>query len=376
MALRNFHYDDLSLRVEAVDTAHLDWLHEFFAPHFGSNEQLGRVACTLELIELPARFAALDALAPSGVSVDCFGLDTEMLRLPVREGASGERVAYDEYFATFYVAHPLCSGEPPHFEIVTQPGNESIRTPLMRVVREFAMNHALSRRELFLHASAVAMGDAGVLMTGAKKAGKTSLMTALLASGEVDFVSNDRVAARADEAEVRLRGMPSIVMVRPDMLSRFPDLTERFMGGGYNHRRSLQELAAAPELATRQWADGRFGLTPAQLCDLMAVRQSSHVRAHAILFPRITGEDGGIQLRSISEREAAQRLPRVLLGASHTQRTSKFFTLPGDKAPTQKALSQRCAAIASRVTCYDCDVGQQAYVDPSKLVEQLRQAIS
>ena len=376
MALRNFYYDDLSVRVEAADTAHLDWLHEFFAPHFGSDEQPGRVACTLEFIERSSRFAALDALVPSGASVDCFGLDTEMLSLPVREGANGERVAYDEDFATFYVAHTFRGDAPPHFEIVTQPGNESIRTPLMRVVREFAMNHALSRRELFLHASGVAMGDAGVLMTGAKKAGKTSLMTALLASGEVDFVSNDRVAARVDGAEVRLRGMPSIVMVRPDMLSRFPDLTERFMGGGYNHRRSLKELAAAPEPATRQWDDGRFGLTPAQLCDLMAVGQSSDVRAQAILFPQITGEDGGTRLRSISKGEAARRLPRVLLGARSAQRPSEFFTLPGDEAPPQEALSQRCAAIASRVPCYDCDVGQQAYADPSKLVEQLRQAIS
>ncbi|HYD47869.1 MAG TPA: hypothetical protein VEB21_05950 [Terriglobales bacterium] len=353
-------YEELVLEVRARPD-HLAWLAEFLLPHFTESE--GEPGWAIELQEdEDAYAAALRCGAGDGSTIDCFALDSAVVRLPRWHDAGRATAVFDRDYRCFYTVLP----QRRQVRIVTVADNASIRTPLMRVVRELAMNHCHSRGGLFLHASAVAVGERGLVVTGRKAAGKTTLLMYLLGAAQAEYLANDRVLVSLAAAEVACRGLPSVVTIRPRTLELFPEIAGRLAGSGFRQQRTIAE-AEREQLPPQPWSDGRYGLTPAQLCALVEAQPAKAAQLRAVVFPAVTERPGGVALRRLEREEAAARLVPSLLGAGSWKKTSDLFGEPslnagGDQGRSaEQRLIAMCRELARRVACFECQLGLQAY---------------
>ena len=366
MGTEGFRYGDLDVLVVSP-RGHLDWLREFLSPSFSVGLRPS-YAVTVTLCEDAEQFAEAVAQRPAAgvVDQDCFVNDRHMVRLPVWISGRGLTIAVHEGIQTMYVV----GGEGRTVTIVSPDANPYVRTALMRVVRELAMNHSRHVGGLFLHAAAVAADGRGVAIAGEKHAGKTSFLTYLLREMALDYVSNDRVLVPA-AAPAIMRGMPTIVTLRPGLLALFPAMRSDLLASSYYHQRSLAE--AATHRGARPWADGSFGLSPAQFCALVGVDSRAECALTALVFPRITGEPDTGRLRDLSAEKGAARLRPALLSAGLPKKTSGLLTVPGDPpAPEEDALVEMSRQIAGRVRCVECQLGTRAFDTPSLATECLR----
>lgn len=131
-----------------------------------------------------------------------------------------------------------------------------------------------------LHASAVAVGGRGLLITGEAGAGKTTLALEMMALG-AELVADDRVRAEPDAAgRLRLSAPPGIaglVEVRGFGLARLPTRTEAVLT--LIADLDVAEAARLPERRQRRlWGiacpvflcKGKWGLASALTCLLRA----------------------------------------------------------------------------------------------------------
>lgn len=354
---RRFTYDGISIRVESVEPSHLTWLEEFLTPAYTVSNNLAYEARVLVDLNRE-RYKSLSEGRAAGTSVDCFALDNSVISLPRWLHPSEEDVVYDNHFQVFYTRRGN------EFSIVAPPRHKPLRTPLMRVVREFTMNHCQRAGRLVLHASGIAWGDNGIIFTGPKRSGKTSLLTYSVKEGDASYLGNDRLLVAFDGSAVRMRGMPAIITFRPKMLELFPDVRERLLAGSYYHRATLAELAARNGARTQPWSDGRFGLSPAQFCQLLKVQPLAAARARVLLFPQVTNEAGELEIIPIAEADALERLSHSLFGVRSWRKSSDFFVLPAQPPQSSpETLRELCRELVQRIPCFECRVGLQAYAD-------------
>ena len=354
-----YRYDGLGVRVECADAGHMAWLDEFLAPHF-ERDGSGPVDWRVRLVEDTHRFEAALGLGPipGTEPVDCFALDSSVIRYPLWRSESGTAV-YDEQSGVLYhVRHPERE-----VTLLAREGSEWVRTPLMRVVRELAMNHSRRDGRLFLHAAAVAVGDDGVVVTGEKSAGKTTLLVHLLRESGAAYLSNDRVLVSLDSSPPVLRGMPTVVTVRPGTVDLLPGFGRSLAESSFGHRWTIEETRTPRPV--RRLKEGKFGLTPAQFRALVGTPAAAACRARAVVFPRVTNLPGGARLRALDTEEAAARLPSVLFGAGSLRKTSELFVSPDETpAPDESALARFARRFAAEVRCFECELGLNAYDGP------------
>lgn len=362
-------YEGLTLRVRSSTPAHLDWLLEFLAPCW--TETSGRPPeADLLADECPDEFQrCLSAGAhSSGEQVDSFALDSQVIRLPRwRTDADGIAVHDPVYGAIYEV-----SRDRRRVRLLARARDTRIRVPLMRVVREFAMNRGIASGGVFLHAAAAAAGDRAIVVAGHSAAGKTTTLLHLLASRpDLRYVANDRILIDPAARPLRLRGMPSVVTLRPGTLDRFPDLRRDLLARGYSQRLRLSEISTPPVAAPRPFGDGRYGVNPPQFCALLQVEAQPEAAAALLVFPEITDRVDTFRLVRIDPAEAAARLPDALLCAGSWRKSSDLFLLPADAAvPTEECLLQRCRSLAQQIPVLRLELGPRAYDTPA-LAEDL-----
>src|SRR5262249_43903094 len=228
---RNFQYRDLTVSVSTADPTQLRWLEEFLCPQFaivygGSpNCHVAVVMDTGQYIDTFRRGPRSD-----GGRIDCFALDNGLVRLPAWESLDDTQVIFDPDFKLFYLVNPGRS----QVRILAPSGSLSVRTALMRVVREFAMISSVRAGALIIHGAAFGVGDRGVVIAGPKKAGKTTLLMHVLRNVPARFLSNDRVVAAWEDGDPTLYGMPTIVTVRQQGARRLRFLHERLLVSSYH----------------------------------------------------------------------------------------------------------------------------------------------
>jgi hypothetical protein len=365
MAAIGLAYDGLRVRVEGA-ASHLDWLREFLAPHFAPIDADNCDRRVVLIEDSPRYRAALRrGAAVDGGALDCFALDSSVIRLPRWQTDAGLAVHHAEYEALYTVAGDTA-------ELLSPAGNGAIRTSLMRTVRELAMNHAYASGGLLLHAAAAARGNRAVLVAGESAAGKTTFLLRLLRQGAA-FVANDRVLVRCDGGAVRARGMPSVVTLRPGTLDLFPAVRADLLHRRFSQRLTMHEAQHAP--ATPQpWSDGRYGLSPAQFCALLQVAPRAAAAAAMLLLPRLSREPGPSRLVRLDPDAAAGRLPPALLGAGTWKKTSDLFAAGAAPSPTPAALAELCRRVAAAVPCHECVISLDAG-DADDLARQVIDAL-
>lgn len=356
---RNFAYNGLTIRVYSGNPSHLFWLEEFLSPQFqllgeGTSECIVSLTADDQLFrEVFRRGARSD-----GGRVDCFALDSNLVRLPLWQSLGPDQIIFDPQFRVFYVVNTGGA----ETEMLTRANSLAARISLMRVTREYAMNHSHRAGCLIIHGSAFVVGDRGVIIAGPKRAGKTTLLIHALQGGAAAYLSNDRVVASFDGTAPMLRGMPTVVTVRRQTLEMFPDLLDRLLVRSYRSRLSLGEIREAQLRPVQPDQDGNYYLSPAQFCDLLQVASVAQAQAEALVFPQVTGRSGSIELERLSSKAAAVRLADCLFSSHSMQKVSAVFALSGSGAiPDRAMLEGLCLRLTSQVRCFECRLGDDAY---------------
>ena len=139
-----FRFKDLSIGVSSDDGSHLEWLEEFLSPQFRAASE-GTADCEVTLRFDEESYRGLLENEPAGGVIDCFALDTRMTRFPLLHSTSGRLVLDEEYGVLYRVSQGARE-----VEIIAPANRHLMRLPLMRVVREFAMNHIQRNGKSFL----------------------------------------------------------------------------------------------------------------------------------------------------------------------------------------------------------------------------------
>jgi hypothetical protein len=366
MTRRTFSFDGLRIAVDSPDVSHLVWLEEFLSPQM--DVVTGEPHHEILFSPDRERYDATVAVGAGGGTTDVFALDSGR-RLPLWKSGPGRRIVFDEPFRVFYIL----ARDSSRIEILARNDHPRGRTALMRVIRELAMGHAQSSGGLVLHASAFSVEDRGFVLAGPRKSGKTTLLIHALRSGRASYLANDRVLVNPDPSDAcappRLRGLPTIIVIRETTADIFPDLKRRLATSGYSFRLHKGELPAPSDDAVMPWKNGNYALTPAQFLDILGTRPAAVRPVGAVLFPKVTPEPGGIELRRIDPETASAEIRASLLGTGAWRKEGDFLARsPLSPAAGSKAAHGAAAAaerLTARVPCFECRVGIDAYADAS-----------
>lgn len=361
MASLTLAYEGLHIRVSA-NPKDLDWLEEFLLPWFAATGDPPDVTVTLSHDR--SRFQALLARGAAGGHCQALMLDTRTVDLPRWNAEGNGLVLYDDAHRLFYRVSDQ------HIELVAETAHADQRLDLMRVVRELAMGVAQVQGHRFLHASAFARHGRAAIITGRRKAGKTSLLTYVLSQSPADYLSNDRLLVRPDTTTtnlrgITLRGMPTIVSIRDGTLALFPGMGADIARRGYRSRASLADTQEPGRLQHIPVKPEGAGVTPRQFCALWQREPVAQAQAAALLFPQRTGLPGGLTLRRLEPDEAESRLREGLFGHIGPDRLSEVFTvfpprLTCGQAPDDAGL---CRRLAAAVPAWECQLGNDSYRD-------------
>jgi hypothetical protein len=354
-----FLYPGVSILVVSDSPGHLPWLEEFLCPDFATAPP-AEADHTVILDIDTARYLDLwrQGPDPSGTWIDCFALDSGSVRLPRWRSSPDEIVVFDSEYRVFCIV----TLDRRTVRLVAPRFGLSMRNSLMRVVRELAMIATERGGGLIVHGAAALVDGAGLVFAGPKKAGKTTLLLHLLSRPGAEFVTNDRVAVTMEATGgAALRGMPTIVAVRERTARTFPSFDGRLRSSGFHAWSTLDEVARRrrrPAAAQRVWA-----LSPTQLATLLGVRRVASAALETILFPRVTGAQGGIEIRRLAPPEASDILRHALFRAHAPASHLEMLLAPSAQARGTETRDEMCRRLASRVPCFDCALGRDAYRD-------------
>jgi hypothetical protein len=216
------------------------------------------------------------------------------------------------------------------------------------------MGAAARRSALLLHAGSLVLDDRAVVIAGPKGAGKTTLLLHLLRAAGAGFVANDRVVVGAGTLP-RVRGMPSIVAIRPGTLERLPRLRARLGTSPATHWLTLDEVGALPQRGSLPASTGA-DRSPVQLCSALGTPMAAGGSLTALLFPCADPPGGQPELVRLDETSAHALLRRALFGAEPGRRSSVFDWL-GEDDGVGVDLVGRCRELARGVPCFEARLG-------------------
>ncbi len=357
MYRRVIGFGSFALDVGASRRDDLDWLVEFLTPQF-SLAPRQRADWTVRLRTDSAAFKGLRQRLNGGDAPGeeaAFALDTQTVYLP-RLG----RWLFDRDFEVAY----HISGKRRHVEIVKPSYNRwNARVSLMRVIRELSMTHAESLGGVLIHGAAYLVNGRAVAIAGAKGSGKTTSLVQALSERGVRYISNDRLLVTAHRGRLTCRGIPTIVTLRRSMVAGLPALAERLSASRYVCFLTRDE-ARSGRIVPDQIVDneGRFSLSPPQLCDLLGVGGAPGGTLAAIVFPLITGQPGTTRLTRLAGADAAQHIRRGLFRANLDRIARRAFDASGHR---QAPPGELAGALPERVRCYVLELGLDAASDSS-----------
>ncbi len=349
-----YRFGKVATEVDIDDPEVARWLTEFLSPWFSTEARNG-AALKVSMTSSGEQFSALARVEAERrpQPLACFRLDRRLVSCPGWIEPEGTIFAADQEFGCYY----RVSGE--RVRVISRPQDRPARIGLMRVVRELAIQGALSGSEaLDLHAAAFVFRGRAILLAGDKNAGKTTLLAHALTSPYTTLMANDRVIV---DGSLEARGVPTVVSVRAETEREFPALGRRLP------RRAVlfHKGELAPADSARDSIERPLVLSLAQFASQLNSRLEPSAPLGAILFPEISSTTSGWSLGPMDAAEAAARLRGSIYGSVLAACTDTIFqkisnALPGIDG--QDSLADRLAAAVPAIRCL---LGKGAYDESS-----------
>jgi hypothetical protein len=338
-----FRFEDWTVAVGCTDPADLRWLAAFL------DRSLQEVPeappdCLVELTIDAGLYDHLFRLGSPGRGrlVEAFANDAKPGWLRHWSTSEAADVFHHDVNRVFYVV----TGDGARVTIVAAARTRKVRTALMRVVRELTMSRVVASGGLLVHGAAVGVPGGALVMCGPKRSGKTSVLMAMLDSGLVSYVANDRCVLRGPPPAVTVRGLPTLVSIRAGTLDRFPAARDRL--GQIRPDLGGPEAEGAPR--------SRVSLGPSEFCELMGgCRREEGGPVRALLFPRVTDRPPVLSVRPLDPPEALARLRAGLFRAGYASPLGQVFPPRPDGSPPPAFAA--CATLAAAVPSFDCQLG-------------------
>jgi hypothetical protein len=335
------------------DPATAEWLEEALAPWFAPTrtEPGWHVALSSDAAayrecrrDLPGAAALRPLLA----------LDTRVLALPA--WSSGDTVTFaDDEHACVLVVRPTA------VRLIGDPTSRRWRMTLLRVLHEIVATR-VRRTDVDLHAASVEAADRAILISGPKGAGKTTLSLYLACSGQCRWIANDRAFAGLGSVPALVRGVPTVVALRPATGTDFPALRQPAPALERPHLHTLAELARAG-LAPGRPGAVRLALSPVQVVRQLGIRPRAAAPLGAIVFPRIRADVEGCVVERLDPAVVGAELWANRYGCGGRPRAATIFEelSGGFHEPARAAVD----ALGASVPGYRVVLGRGAYEDPA-----------
>ena len=369
---RVFRYLRSDTLVDTQTSSHVRWLRDCLEPHFRSepaHDGNWHVAFSTD----PDRFRRVMAqrIPTGGETVPFFTLDTRLVALP-RWNAPGAEVtvAFDEEFDVFFSVCPARR----KVEVLARELRPWARVALLRVVRELAMEEAVVENGVFLHAAAFERDGVAYVIAGPKNAGKTTLLIHALTNGGARFLANDRVLLLPSPKGYAVRGMPTLVSIRPGTRRYFAQFFDPHCFGPDSACLTREEHEIAERMKAIRSED-TLVLNPRQFTEALGSTPSMGGRLGAILFPTVSVAAKSIELGELQPGAARGRLASALFPAlARNSGSTAFGSRPRD-ASTEWELQTRVEG--ERIPLLGCALGPCAYdVDATGWLDQLQRRAS
>jgi len=356
VAMRGYRFFGATVAVTSDAPPVARWLDEFLTPAF--EPWTGPAELTVSVRTDPAAHAALAATRPPGALPEdaCFALDSQVVSHAAwRTG--GRTVLADAKYGALYALEGTAA------EVIAVPDSVLFRGGVMRVVREVVTTRALvSPNRIQLHAAGCEVNGRVVLVMGPKGAGKTTLLAYLAASTGARILTNDRAVAERIDGGFLVRGVPTIVSIRPEARALVPRLYRGMTLERPAHL-TLAELEAATRNGDRPDVTTRLRLSPLQLARQLGVALGSDGRLAAVVFPAPADAPDGLAIERLSVDVAVRELSASRFGASSATAAATVFERRLPEHRPAQADATLVQAIAARVPCFAVRLGAGRFAE-------------
>ena len=355
MARATFGYQGIKIGVIVEAVEDIEWLTEFLVPWFSISDQSPDIS--VRVSTSPERFESQMKCGSAGNLLNAFMMDTNCIKFPEWNVSGHSTAMFDKKHGVFYLVSP------DRIELLCAASQARIRVCLMRVLRELAMGSSQLTGGRFVHASAFVAGGKAAIITGPRNAGKTSLLSYMLATTGSQFLSNDRLLINVDDAALEARGMPTIVSIREGTMDMIPGLRRTLGKSGFSSSLTLQEAHDLGPLNEFPSREGRHGISPRQFCTALDCDPIQRAPASALVFPRQTGSSGTIDMHRLEPGKVRKRLEECLFGNIGPRRLSQAFTFtpPGLHGGCVMSDGSLLDRLARALPGFDCELGQEAF---------------
>ena len=355
-----YQYNELNLQVVTPSLTEHNWLEEFFCPHF---KVVDRAIPEYRIFfkEDTAYYNKLLSQKEQSKNelVNCFLLDNRAIQLPRFNISEHKSVIFDDNFQVFY----LINEDKSEIHLWTVTNNFRARIALMRVIRELTMNYLMGEGSLIIHGSAFVSDRKAIITVGNKGAGKTTFLLHNLQAEKHQYLSNDRLFISKTNEEYLVKGIPTIAAILPSTLEILPNIKSRLDSSFFQTKFTIEEAkkSCKPPQTSK---NGKIGITPAQLCQITDTVPISEAKAWAIIFPKITNQQGGMQFKKLSEKEAEGIFAQAIFGGYAWHDKKNAFNLRSNQIkPDKITLKKNWQDLIQKVNCYQCELGTEAYLN-------------
>lgn len=208
---------------------------------------------------------------------------------------------------------------------------------------------ARSGTSVWLHSAAIAVGGGAVALVGGKRAGKTTLALALLATADAGLIGNSEVSFHADKDGWLAVGWPRAVAIRRDTLqllaaelSGFPMLGTRLT---HPNNSAPHDVGAASE-------PDRIHVMPDELVEATGRLLQPEARLGLVVLPVFEVERPEVSVRVLDPTAAAGALSSAWDGGP-----DRFHPFLDDALPLPSDAVGAVADIAESVRCVEIRYG-------------------
>lgn len=342
--------------VFSEDDAMLGWLAESLSPSYGvvahGNDLPDHAEVVVEIREEPAP----ELPRAAAEAMPCFAHESELVSLA--GWRIGERILLDD------PTYELRISAGPNGVVLWRAGQQWRRGIVQRVIHAVTLARLLGDgRYLQLHASGLEAQGQTVAFAGPKGSGKTTTLARLASTLSTPVVANDRLILALSAPGLPVRGVPTVVPIRPDTLRL---LREPFAGVVASPRYVSMTLAefARSRGPEGPGADGVAAMlnTPQFAWQLGAPLSAGAPLGCLAVLSLDPGVDA-FELSELTSSEAVRALRSFSFGAARTPEERTVFdrVFGRDVPPAQPAIS---AVQLESVRTVRLSVGPQLLSDP------------